>query len=127
MPSRARERQLLDALWERLQPLLPPPPPRPKGGRPRVPDRECLAGIVYVLRNGSRWMDMPSDYPSGPTCWRRMKLWTQLGLWDQIHALILDELARAGQLDLSELQADATFVEAQKGGSPSDPPSAVRA
>ncbi|MGL4422911.1 MAG: transposase, partial [Gemmataceae bacterium] len=58
-------------MWSRIEPLLPPHPPQPAGGRPFRSDRDCFAGIVYRLRNGIRWMDMPAEFPSGPTCWRR--------------------------------------------------------
>lgn len=70
MPTVAKESELLDRLWKRVCPLLPPAKPMPKGGRPRADDRACLEGIVYVLRNGLRWRDVPAEYPSGPTCWR---------------------------------------------------------
>jgi hypothetical protein len=51
MPSKRREQQLLDRMWERVQPLLPHKPPHPKGGRPFADDKACFAGIVYQLRN----------------------------------------------------------------------------
>jgi transposase len=116
MPSAAKERMLLDALWERVQPLLPEAPPRPLGGRPRNDDRRCFEGIVYVLRNGLRWNDMPQEYGSGPTCWRRHADWTAAGVWESVWQIVLEDLAQEGGLDTSELFADATFVEARKGG-----------
>lgn len=120
MSANAREAELLDAMWSRVSPLIPQHPPQPKGGRPFADDRACFAGIVYQLRNGIRWNDMPGEYPSGVTCWRRFNRWTQLGLWPKVWAIILDELKAAGQLDLSELMMDATFAEARKGGTASD-------
>jgi len=64
-----------DALWETIEPLLPPEPPKPKGGRPRVPDRACLTGIVFVLRSGIPWELLPAEMGcgSGMTCWRRLR------------------------------------------------------
>jgi len=59
MPSRKRELELMDALWERIAPLLPAKPPQPKGGRLFASDRACFEGIVYVLRNGIRGNAMP--------------------------------------------------------------------
>ncbi|SRR6187402_555130 len=82
MPSRAKERALTDQLWQRVASLLPPHPARPKGGRPPADDRLCFEGIVYVLRNGIRWNDMPKQFPSGPTCWRRHVAWTAAGIWE---------------------------------------------
>jgi transposase len=116
MPSANRERQLLDAMWERIKPLLPPEKPKPKGGRPRASDQRCFEAIVYLLRNGSRWNDLPDEFPSGPTCWRRHRDWSRAGVWKKVHTIILEELQAAGILDTSELFADATFVEARKGG-----------
>ena len=48
-----------DGLWDQIAPLLPCEPPKPKGGRPRIPDRKCLMGIVFVLRTGCSWNDLP--------------------------------------------------------------------
>jgi transposase len=117
MAANRKEERLFEAMWQRVEPLLPKHPPQPKGGRPFVPDRECFRGIVYQLRNAIRWNDMPAQFPSGSTCWRRFDLWTRLGIWPRVHAIVLDELGAAGLLDLSELALDATFVEARKGGS----------
>ena len=124
MPSPKRERELLDAMWERVAPLLPPKRPQPKGGRPFADDKACFAGIVYQLRNSIRWNAMPGEFPSGVTCWRRFDLWTKLGIWPRVHAIILDELQEAGLLDTSEFFADATFAEARKGGTASAPQNA---
>lgn len=115
MPSRKRERELFEAMWARVEPLLPPNPPQPKGGRPFASNRECFAGIVYVLRNGIRWNDMPEQFPSSTACWNRFARWTKLGIW----TAVLEELQAAGVLDLSELAMDATFAEARKGGTAS--------
>ena len=127
MPSRKRERQLLDAMWERIEPLLPPKPAHPKGGRPFASDKLCFEGIVYVLRNGIRWNDMPECYPSSTTCWNRYAMWTKLGLWSRVWTVVLEELDAAGMLDLTELTMDATFAEARKGGPASDRRSAETA
>ncbi|MGL4419580.1 MAG: transposase [Gemmataceae bacterium] len=93
-----------------------PHPPQPAGGRPFRSDRDCFAGIVYRLRNGIRWMDMPAEFPSGPTCWRRHNAWVKAGVFPAVRAIILAELQAAGQLDTSELVLDATFAEDRKGG-----------
>jgi transposase len=125
MAANRKEAQIDRAMWERVAPLIPPHPPQPKGGRPRVPDEECFRGIVYQLRNAIRWNDMPDQFPSGSTCWRRFNLWTKLGLWTEVHRIILEELEAANRLDLSELTIDATFAEARKGGARSEPQNAA--
>jgi transposase len=116
MPSAAKERDLMNRLWERVRPLLPEAPSRPDGGRPRNDDRKSFEGIVYQLRNGIRWRDMPKEYGSGATCWRRHQEWTAAGVWEEVWQAAVEELDAAGGLDVSELFADATFVPAQKGG-----------
>jgi transposase len=70
-------------LWEAVEPWLPPAEPNPRGGRPRVPDRAALGGIVFVLRHGLRWRDLPVELGcgSGVTCWRRLRRWQALGVW----------------------------------------------
>jgi transposase len=126
MPDTSTERELNDRLWDRVRPLLPPPPPHPRGGRPFADDRACFEGIVYLLRNGLRWRQMPACYPSGVTCWRRHRDWTRAGVWGRVWRQVLRELQAAGKLDTSELAVDATFVEAKKGERRSDRPSAAR-
>jgi transposase len=63
-------KQLLpDELWTVIEPLLPPEPPKPNGGRPQVPDRAALCGIIYVLRSGVPWRMLPKEFGcSGVTC-----------------------------------------------------------
>lgn len=119
MPDAKTERELNDGLWERVRALLPPQARQPKGGRPWADDRACFEGIVYLLRNGLRWRQMPACYPSGVTCWRRHKQWTEAGVWHRVWKLVLRELDEAGRLDTSELVVDGTFVEAKKGASES--------
>ena len=126
MPSVAREQELNDRLWERVAPLLPSYRPSPKGGRPRADDRACFEGIVFVLRNGLRWRDLPDRFPSPVTCWRRHMEWTGDDVWEGAWRVVLDELADAGLLDTSELALDCTFAPAQKGGRKSALPSAAR-
>jgi transposase len=63
---------LSDDLWNAIAPLLPPERPKPKGGRPRVPDRAALTGILFVLRSGCPWEALPAELGcgSGSTCGR---------------------------------------------------------
>ncbi len=107
-----------DALWNEIEPLLPPEPPKPKGGRPRVPDRACLTGIVYVLRTGMPWRFIPQELGcgSGVTCWRRLQEWTNAGVWSAIHEELIKTLGRQGGLDASLGVMDSASVRALFGG-----------
>ncbi len=77
---------LTDTQWEAIRPLLPPPAPM---GRPRAQDRRTLEGILYVLRNGCRWHDLPARYGDPVTCWRRFVQWEASGVWARIWSALL--------------------------------------
>ena len=112
---------LPDALWAIIEPLLPPAPaPGPKGGRPRLSDRQALTGILFVLKTGLPWEDLPAELNCGcgMSCWRRLRDWQQDGTWDRIHAELLDRLHAAGRLDWSRCAVDSSSVRAVFGGSP---------
>lgn len=105
-----------DALWEIVEPLIPPEPPKPKGGRPRVSDRACLTGIVVVLKTGLPWEYLPQEMGCGcgMTCWRRLFEWEQAGVWHRIHQVILERLAGADQIDWSRASVDSASVSAKR-------------
>ena len=124
--ARRTRRLIADALWQRIEAHLPAHPPQPRGGRPWADDRECLEGILWLLRSGARWQDIPVDFPSPATCWRRLRLWAGEDCLDRIQEELLGELHELGALDLSQLVADATFVRAKKGVTMSAGPSAAR-
>ncbi len=107
-----------DELWAIVEPLLPPEPPKPKGGRPRVSDRAALTGIVFVLRTGTAWELLPRELNcgSGMTCWRRLRDWQQAGVWAKLHQVLLERLAQAGKLDWSRASVDSCSIPAPKGG-----------
>jgi transposase len=114
---------LPDTLWDEVQPLLPPHPPSPNGGRPRVPDRPCLAALVYLLREGGTYRGLPCAElacGSGVTVWRRLQEWTQAGVWQAVHERLLDHLGRIGAVDPSLVVADSSSCRAVKGGSTPD-------
>src|SRR4051794_36011764 len=75
-----------DELWHTIEPLLPPEPPKPEGGRPRIDDRAALTGIVFVLKSGIPWEMLPKEMGcgSGMTCWRRLKEWQEAGVWERL-------------------------------------------
>ncbi len=115
-----------DLLWDRVLPHLPLRAPQPKGGRPWADDRECLEGILWVLRSGARWCDVPGDLPSSSTCWRRLQEWSGEGCLEIIQAAVLQELDELGVLDWDQLVADATFVRGKKGATKSATRSAAK-
>jgi transposase len=95
------------------------PPPR-YGGRPRVDDRACLAGIVYQLRTGVPCRLLPTrELGCGNpiTCWRRLRDWQRAGVWRRLHQVLLDQLDRDGQLDWSRASLDSVSVRAKRGAS----------
>jgi len=110
---------LPDGLWAIIEPLLPEHRPSPKGGRPRLPDRAALTGILFVLKTGLPWEDLPAEMNcgSGMSCWRRLAEWQADGTWDRIHAALLERLADAGRLDWSRCVVDSSSVRAVFGGS----------
>ena len=109
---------LPDALWNLIQPLLPPSSRRPNGGRPRLPDRACFTGILFVLRSRIPWEMLPQELGcgSGMTCWRRLRDWQEAGIWQLIHFSLLDWLARCGQIDWSRAVVDGSSIRAVFGG-----------
>jgi len=124
--TRKTKRVLTDEQWERIAPYFPEHPPSPQGGRPRAADRECLEGILWLVRAGARWQDIPLDLPSGSTCWRRLQEWAGDGVLEEIHAILIEELDEFGELDFEELLADATFIRAKKGAPRSAKPRLAR-
>ena len=108
---------LTDELWAHVAPLLPPHPFRPKGGRPPVPDRAALTGILFVLRTGLPWEYLPAEmgWGSRMTCWRRLQDWHEAGAWSALHCVLLERLDQAGQLDWNCASLDSTSVAAKKG------------
>ena len=110
-------RLVSDELWAVVEPLLPPPKPRPKGGRPPVPNRAVLTGILFVLRSGIPWEMLPQELGggSGMTCWRRLRDWQAAGVWQKLHRVLLDRLGRANAIDWSRACMDSATVPAKRG------------
>jgi transposase len=108
---------LSEELWGVLEPLLPEPPPRPQGGRRRIPNRDVLRGILFVLRTGLPWEWLPLEMGcgSGMTCWRRLQEWQAQGVWQQVHQALLNCLGEADQIDWSRAAIDAATVAAPGG------------
>ena len=107
-----------DVLWNLIEPLLPIHLPNSQGGRPRLSDRACLAGIIFVLRSGIPWRMLPKELGcgSGMSCWRRLRDWQQAGIWDLTHFVLLNWLSCHGRIDWSHAVVDSCSVRAVFGG-----------
>ena len=104
-------------LWKKIEPVIAEMYPRARTGRPRVPDRDVLRGILFVLKTGIQWEFLPQEMGCGcgMTCWRRLRDWHELGVWDRIHRVLLEELQEAGKLDWSRASLDASSLPAKRG------------
>lgn len=115
--GRGKNKEISAALFKKIAPLLPSVAPSPKGGRPRVSDEMALNGIIFVLRTGIPWEELPQElgFGSGMTCWRRLRDWQAAGVWHRLHQLLLAELRNAERLDLSRASLDAASVPSPRG------------
>ena len=104
-------------MWERVAPLLPVVERRFRHpGRRRIDDRRCLEGILFILFSGLPWAAVPGELAvSGVTCWRRFRDWQQLGVWQRLLVVLVDELEARGQRDRARLIVDASIAPAKKG------------
>lgn len=113
-----------DALWEIIEPLLPPPKRRRRRypGRKPLDNRAVLTGILFVLKSGIAWEDLPQEMGcgSGMTCWRRLAAWQKKGVWNKIHLALLARLREADQIDWSRAAVDSSSVRAVFGGATPD-------
>ena len=117
---------LTDEQWEVLKPIIPARR-RPHGrGRPWRDPRTVLNGILWILRTGAPWKDLPTRYPPYQTCHRRFQHWVRSGVFARILQVLATDLQERGELDLSECFIDGTFVVAKKGGSEWARPSGAR-
>lgn len=116
---------LPDGLWKRIEPLLPPPKPRRFRfpGRKPLEDRKCLIGILFVLKTGIAWDDLPIEMGcgSGMTCWRRLRDWTEAGVWSELQRRLLAELQGADRIDWSRAAVDSAHARALGGGEATGP------
>lgn len=111
----APPRFLTDAQWNLVKDLFENPDPSPEGGRPRADARDCLEGVIWILRTGAQWKFLPDRYPSPVTCWRRHKLWTESGALSEAWKRLLSTLDRRNRLKFEQAMADGTFSSAKKG------------
>src|ERR671912_2556616 len=106
-----------DELRQTIEPLLPPEPPKPQGGRPRIEDRAALKAIVFVLKSGIPWEMPPKEMGcgSGMTCWRRLREWQEAGVWERLHLVLLNRLGEADQIDRERASLDSASIPAKRG------------
>ncbi len=109
---------LTNEQWRLLEPLIPERPYRADGkGRPRQCDRSIINGIIWILRTGARWKDLPREYPPYQTCHRRFQEWVRNGVFRDILEALARDLHERGGINLEECFIDGTFIGAKKGGS----------
>ena len=110
-------RDLTDKQWRILEPVIPVPVRRSDGrGRPWKDRRAVLNGILWVLRTGAPWADLPDRYPSYQTCHRRFQQWVRSGVLRGVLELLAEALHDEGYLDLKETYIDGSFAPAKQGG-----------
>src|SRR4051794_35350494 len=92
---------LTDDVWRAVEPLLPPSKSVSRRGRPRLPDRACLTGILFVLKTGIAWEHLPCEAGcgSGMTCWRRLRQWQRLGAWPVLQHVLVERLEDGDRID----------------------------
>ena len=109
-------RDLTDSQWSVLDPLIPEPSRRKDGrGRPWKARRAVLNGILWVLRTGAPWADLPERYPPYQTCHRRFQEWVRSGILKGVFEALATDLYLRGLLDIQEAFIDGSFASAKKG------------
>jgi len=112
----SRFHQLPDAMWERMETLLPKYRPSPKGGRPRLPVRNVANGIFYVLLTGAQWKAMPSEFGSGSAIHAYFQEWVNLGVFAKLWKLALEEYDQLVGIDWQWQSLDGAMTKAPLGG-----------
>src|SRR5215470_4616896 len=107
--------ELTDAQWELLKFIVEPKTPAKRRGRPWRETRAVLEGVLWILRTGAQWAELPSKFPPYQTCHRRFQAWVRAGVLVQLLRLLAEDLLARGQLDLAETFIDASFSGAKKG------------
>jgi transposase len=125
----AKWERITDEQWAFLEKLIPVIPRRADGrGRPQEhDDRSVLNGVLWILRTGASWGDLPDRFPSPTTCFRRFSRWVRTGVMRKILEALARDLEERGKINLEECFIDGTFVAGKKGATKSGKPSAARA
>jgi transposase len=119
-------RGLTPQQWDAIRVHLPQPKAASRGGRPRVEDRRCVEGILWILWTGAQWSELPCQYGSPSTCWRRLKQWEATGVLLKLWRAFLAQLNDQEKLRWDECFADGSFIPAKKGARRSGKPSGAR-
>jgi transposase len=107
---------LSDKQWEIVGPLIPKPRLRDDGrGRPWRDPRDILNAVLWILRTGAQWNDLPKRYPPRATCHRRFQLWVKHGVLERVVKALAQDLKDRGGIGLDECYVDGSFVPAKKG------------
>ncbi len=106
-----------DDLWMEVQPLLPKEKKPGSNGRPVVPFRKVLDGILYVLRTGCQWKMLPAEYGSGSTCHRRFQEWVEKGVFQKLWVKVLERYDELKGIRWEWQSLDSLAVKAPLGGS----------
>jgi transposase len=101
---------LTNRQWEKLEPLLP----KSRRGRPREDDRRIVNGILWVLRTGAPWRDLPERYGPWSTVHTRFRRWREAGVWEAILAAVQSEADEVGELDWEVHFVDGSVVRAHQ-------------
>ena len=114
--NRNHSRDLTDTKWRILETFIPQSTPRrDRRGRPWKDRRAVLNGILWVLRTGAPWADVPERYPSYQTCHRRFQQWVRSGVMRGVLEALAEDLKIRGALDVKEAFIDGSFAPAKKG------------
>ena len=119
-------RAVTDKQWQVIAQHLPPQKPHPRGGRPRLSDRQCFEGILWILWTGAPWSELPRRYGSKSAVHKRLAGWAASGILLHLWRALLDQLNEAGKLRWNECFVDGMFVYAKKGGTVWARPHAAR-
>ena len=104
-----------DEQWNIIEPILHRPKRWETRGRPRKPDRPLLDGILWILKTGAQWSELPKEYPPYQSCHRRFQEWVARGIFDTILELLAKDMEYRGKISLDECFIDGTFAPAKKG------------
>ena len=111
--------ELTEKEWHVIQPMLPKLSTG-KRGRPWRGNREVLSGILWILRTGAPWKDLPKMYPSYQTCHRRFQQWSSDGTLEKVLRVVGSKLEKRCQLNITQCCIDGKFVAAKKGADVSE-------
>jgi transposase len=108
--------KLTNEQWQRIAKFIPKPKALPgKSGRPPQDPRNVLNGILWILRTGAQWSELPRRYPPKSTCHRYFQRWNESGVFVKILTALAKDLKKRGGIDISEGFIDGTFAPAKKG------------